>query len=271
MAIHPRVAINTMCLPGTALADDCEWIRSIGARWIGIATAKLDRAGWPEGIATVRASGLQVATVVSPMMFRLDAEETWDDTAALGLRTVEAAAQMGARSVYGVTGPPGRLSWEEAAAAYTRAVAPVRARADELGVALALEPTNPLRISLNTCHGLRDTVTLAEMAGVGACIDLYGCFAEAGLAATIAACAPITRFVQVCDFVYGTLDTPNRAVPGDGDLDLDRLLGWIVAAGYDGPFDLELNGPRIDAEGYYAANLRGAEALTRILERLAVP
>jgi hypothetical protein len=36
-------------------------------------------------------------------------------------------------------------------------------------------------------HSLRDTVTLAEIAGLGVCIDLYSCWWEADLKRTLAA------------------------------------------------------------------------------------
>jgi sugar phosphate isomerase/epimerase len=269
--IHPRIAVSTMSLAGTRLDDDCDWARSIGASMISIAPQKLEAMGWEAGVDAVRRSGLGVATVVSSMMFPLDDPSTWPAVRAKGCRVVDAAAAMGAGSVYGVTGPPGRLSWEEAALAYRDAVAPVRDHAAALGVPLALEPTNPLRISLNLGHSLRDVVEVAELAGIGVCIDIYGCFGEAHLADTMARAAGITPLVQVCDLVYGTLDTPNRAVPGDGDLPLERILGWILDTGFTGPFDLELNGPRIDAEGHRAATGRGVVALTAILDRLGAP
>jgi sugar phosphate isomerase/epimerase len=268
MAIHPRVAINTMGSPETRLDDDCGWIRDLGAAWVTVAPGKLDAMGWDAGIDAVVSSGLAVASVVCPAMFQLDSPETWPAVQQLGIRTIEAAAAMRAACVYGVTGGPGRLSWEDAADAYGNAVAPMLECSRWLGVPLAIEPTIALRISINLCHSLRDVVTLAERVGVSVCIDFYGCFAEAGLADTIARAAPMTVFVQVSDYVYGTLDTPNRAVPGDGDLAIERMLRWILDAGYAGPFDLELNGPRIDAEGYRLASGRGALALTAMLERL---
>ncbi len=59
-------------------------------------------------------------------------------------------------------------------------------------------------------------------------------------------------------------------------MDRKRLLRnpliWILAAvlesGYDGPFDLELLGPRIDAEGGRAALRRGAARLSELLSGL---
>src|SRR4051812_25205252 len=103
-----------MCLaPDTSLADDCDWVRSLGVSRISISIAKLDAMGWEPAIAAVRSSGLSVATVVSPVFFQLDDSSSWAPAQTLGLRVIDAAAAMGAESIYGVTGPPGRFTWEQ--------------------------------------------------------------------------------------------------------------------------------------------------------------
>ena len=71
--------------------------------------------------------------------------------------------------------------------------------------------------------------------------------------------------VQVSDYVLGDRTTPCRAVPGDGAIPLERLIGEIRDAGYEGLFDLELVGPRIEAEGARAATSRAAEYLSELL------
>ena len=78
------------------------------------------------------------------------------------------------------------------------------------------------------------------------------------------------RVVQVSDYAIGTLCTPDRRVPGDGDIPLARVLGHLVDAGYQGVFDLELVGPKIDAEGYDAAVPRAVERLDALLTDLGV-
>ena len=74
------------------------------------------------------------------------------------------------------------------------------------------------------------------------------------------------RLVQFSDFIVGTLVQPNRWVPGDGDLPLERLLDDVLAAGYTGIFDLELLGPAIAEEGAESALRRGLEWMTRMLD-----
>ncbi len=70
----------------------------------------------------------------------------------------------------------------------------------------------------------------------------------------------VLRLVQVSDYVIGTLRTPDRAVPGDGDIPLARIIGQLLEAGYDGVFDIELIGPRIEVEGYQTGRSEGRRA-----------
>ena len=71
--------------------------------------------------------------------------------------------------------------------------------------------------------------------------------------------------VQVSDFVVGEDARLNRAVPGDGDIPLEWLIGQLLEAGYEGDFELELIGPKIKAEGYESAMKRGLEWMSNAL------
>ena len=117
-------------------------------------------------------------------------------------------------------------------------------------------------------HTLRDAVDLARRLDVGVCMEVNACWAERDLAATVAEQVDRLALVQVSDYAIGTLSTPARLVPGDGDIPLERILGQVLAAGYEGRFDLELVGPAIDAEGYEASSRRALAALGSMLESL---
>jgi sugar phosphate isomerase/epimerase len=117
-------------------------------------------------------------------------------------------------------------------------------------------------------HTLADAVDLARRLDVGVCMEVNACWAERGLATTIAAGVDRLRLVQVSDYAVGTLSTPNRLVPGDGDIPLERILSLVLAAGYPGCFDLELIGPRIEEEGYRSACTRSIERLSDLLAAL---
>jgi sugar phosphate isomerase/epimerase len=91
---------------------------------------------------------------------------------------------------------------------------------------------------------------------------------EAGLKALLQQAIPMTGLVQVSDYVLGDRTAPCRAVPGDGVIPLDRIIGDVLDAGYRGVFDIELVGPRIAAEGARPATERAAQKVSDILRRL---
>ena len=54
---------------------------------------------------------------------------------------------------------------------------------------------------------------------------------------------------------------------GDGVVPLERLISDLLDAGYQGLFDLELVGPRINEEGGVAASKRAAAWLSELLTK----
>ena len=61
---------------------------------------------------------------------------------------------------------------------------------------------------------------------------------------------------------------PSNEIAGDGDIPLRRILGGLLDAGYRGFFELEILGPRIEAEGYESAVRRSLAHLGTLLEEL---
>ena len=57
-------------------------------------------------------------------------------------------------------------------------------------------------------------------------------------------------------------------MPGDGAIPLPQILGALAEAGYTGAFDLELLGPRIEAEGPAAAVARAAQRVGELLTQI---
>ena len=99
-------------------------------------------------------------------------------------------------------------------------------------------------------------------------MEVNNIWGERGLGETIARGADLLRMVQVNDFVVGTFSTPDRAVPGDGQIPLRRILKQLLDAGYRRFFELEIVGPRIEAEGYASAVRRSLAHLSELLTSL---
>jgi sugar phosphate isomerase/epimerase len=102
-----------------------------------------------------------------------------------------------------------------------------------------IEPTITLLADISMLHTLSDTVDLAERAGIGVCVDIQHCWTERGLHDAIVRGSDLIGLVQLSDWVPGNRHH-YRAVPGDGAIPLERIVGWILETGYDGYFDLEI-------------------------------
>lgn len=269
--MHPRISVNSICFIGDSLAEQAGFWRQLGAGRISLVGPQLDAEGLEETRRALASGDYALETIVHPFLpgQRLDPDEqSWEEPREKLNSRIRVARQLGANSIYMTTGGIGGQTWEQAAETFAVAVAPCVELARAEGIALMIENTPPQYADLHLAHNLRDTVTLAELAGLGVNIDLFSCWTEAGLRETIERAMPRCDLVQVSDYVYGDRTVPGRAVPGDGDMPLPRLLEWILAAGYAGTFDLELLGARIDDEGHLSATGRAADRIGAVLESL---
>jgi sugar phosphate isomerase/epimerase len=266
--MHPRVSVSAICTFALDLAGDLDFWSKHDINRVGVSVAKLDAFGWDAGVARAArsvADGLQVANLIGLGPFHLDDPAQWPFQRARLTRALDAAEALRADCIVFTTGPAGALTWEQAADALGEAMAPVLADAATRGIPFAIEHTNSLRVDVGFVHTLRDVIDLARRLDTSVCMETNACWAERGLTATVRAGVDRISVVQVSDFAVGTLSTPSRLVPGDGDIPLARIIGDLLAAGYSGCFDLELIGPRIEAEGYDRAIPRAVSALESLL------
>jgi sugar phosphate isomerase/epimerase len=266
--MHPRVSLSAISTFAWDLDRDLAFYERAGITAIGASLAKLEAAGVDAGARRLRDAGLRVTNLIGLGPFRLDDPDQWPAQRARVERALDAATEIGAECMILTTGPAGALPWEDAADALESALEPVITEATARGIPFGLEHTNSLRVDVGFVHTLADAVDLARRLGIGVCVETNACWAERGLDRTIAAGVDTFRVVQVSDYAVGTHSTPNRRVPGDGDIPFGRILGQVLAAGYEGCFDLELIGPHIDEEGYESACTRAVDVLGRMLDDL---
>jgi len=249
------------------LDDDLRFWTESGIDHVGLSFRKLEAAGLDSAIARVGSTALRVSNIVELGWWDLADRTTWPAQQDRLVAAVSAAAALGGCLVL-TTGPARELDWDAAADALDEALTPVRIAAGAHSVALTVEHTGPLRLDLSFCTTLRDGVDLAGRLGVGVCMEINSCFAERGLAATIADAGAVLAHVQLSDFVIGSLCTPDRAVPGDGDIPLAAILGMLRAADYSGAFEIEMVGPRIEDEGYASAIRRAVAHVQNLIDDL---
>ena len=263
------ISINTLCLAPGPLGTHVETVARIGAAAIAPVCEDVESVGGAMAARLLRDAGIKVATLTH----RAFGFAT-PDVAAAGRerlkKTIDLAHAIGAPSVCLTTGDRGPLTWKAAAARFAQEIAPCAAYARTAGVALGLEPTTHLYADISIAHRLSDTVALARAAGISVGIDIFPCWVDSDLEEAIGAGGPICAIVQVSDYVPGDRAIPCRAVPGDGAIPLDYIVSLILATGYRGPFDLEIIGPRLIAEGREAGLRRAMDRLGAAIAR-AVP
>jgi sugar phosphate isomerase/epimerase len=224
--------------------------------------------GVEEALAALAPGGPKATVVNHPFGFYPNLEEDGGQATTKMLEAIDISNRLGAKLMYLVSGGRGRLSWEQAAERFAELIAPCLPVAAAKGIMLTVETASAFNVDIHIAHTLDDTIRLAEIAGIGVCIELHACWYEGGLKEKFRRAMPLTGLVQVSDYVLGDRTAPCRAVPGDGVIPLERLIGDVLELGYKGLFDLELIGPRIAEEGPREASRRACDYLSNLLIKL---
>ena len=267
-AHHPRLSVSSVCSFAWSLEEDLRYWEGAGIDHVSIAFVTMEAAGLPAAVARVRDAGLRVSSLIGVGPYRLDRPEQWTGVLDALLPVIDAAAALGAGCLALTPGGAGSLSWEEAAGRFTDLYGPVADAARARAVSLAIENTGWLRFQNGFTTTLRDTVDLAATVGADLCVEINNCWMERDLAGVFAREADTFRVFQLSDYVEGTGRTPDRAVPGDGMIPLRRIVTDVLGAGYRGPFEIEILGPAIEAEGVAAAVGRALTWCSSLLDEL---
>lgn len=254
---------------GESNAAFVQFCRAQGIGHMTMVTPKLMQPGGVEETLEALAGGGPRCTTVNHLfaVYPDLARDTGEGPARL-LQAIDVTARLGGSQMYLISGGRGRLCWEDAAARFAELLIPCKAAAEEKGIRLLVENASAMNVDIHLAHTLPDATRLAEIAGIGVCVELHACWMDAGLKENFRKALPLTGLVQASDYVLGDRTTPCRAVPGDGVMPLERMLGDLLELGYTGLFDLELVGARIEAEGARSASARAADYLSNLLTKL---
>jgi sugar phosphate isomerase/epimerase len=252
-----------------SVEQDLAHYREHGIERIGVWMGKVLATDDPDAsVASIAAADVTVTSVLAENPFTLGDRSGWDDQAEVLSRVFDAAEALACDTVVIPFGCGGAMAWERSADALEEAIGPTLREAQRRGIWILLEPTNSLRSDVSFVHTLRDALDLSWRLDTGVCMEITAAWNERNLVGTVHSGVAGIGLVQVADFAIGTHDTPNRRVPGDGDIPLERIIGQLLDTGYEGLFELELIGPAIDAEGYDRAIDRSVAWLDALLGEL---
>jgi sugar phosphate isomerase/epimerase len=263
--MHRCLSINVLSLAPASFDQQVDVVARLGARAITPDIGQFGDFSASQAERLIRDAGLQAAALTHRAFGFAYAAEAQAARERLE-RTIAFAQEIGAATIVLTTGGRGALAFDEAAKRFAEAMAPCAALARMAGIKLGIEPTSHLYADASIVHRFSDCAALARAADICVTIDLFACWADSDIEAAIATTAHDAALVQVSDYVYGDRALPCRAVPGDGAVPLNRLLPAIVQAGFSGYFDLEIIGPRLQAEGVERGLIRAAAKVGKLLE-----
>lgn len=270
MSIHPRISVSQACSIKQSLDADLSLWHDLDIDRVGLLWRKLETAGADTAVAAIEREGLEVTNVIATGVLAPSDELRWGEQRDRVTRIAEVTGRLGSPWLVLTSGPLGPLHWEAAADGLAELLRPLHRDLADLGVKLAIEHTNSLRLDLSFVTSFRQAAALAVRMGCGAVLELNAAWHEQGLSESIRYGVDHLSLVQVSDYKLGTTRTPDRVVPGDGDIPLPRLLRQVIDAGFEGVFDLEVVGPRVEREGYASTIRRGVAALGALLTDLGV-
>lgn len=246
----PKFSVSEITTFHQTFEQDLDTYREAGVEGIGIWEFKLDAAGDAEALARLRSSGLKATTMIPgtlsiwpvPFPGPTDPEERTEGLCA----AIRRFAPFEPEVILCLTGNPGdgvdEAEKRRVAVDGLRRAAKVAA---EHGLTLGLEPLHRAVYGHWTLvTDIPGTVALLDEIGepnVKVLYDVYHLWDTDGVVEhTVANGERIVRSVHVCDWRDPTRNDFDRALPGDGIIDLPAIFGALDAAGVVGWFDLEI-------------------------------
>jgi sugar phosphate isomerase/epimerase len=243
----PRFSVSEFSTTLT-FEEDLAAIAAGGAEGIGLAEAKLPEGRDAESAAMLRASGLQ-ATICLPAVLSvlpLDAcpgpDRPGERVAAI-CRAVRRFAAFEPVTMLCLTGPVGGREPAEARRVAVEGLREIARTGREVGVSVALEPIHSsARDEFTLVDTIPDAVALLEEVGepMGVLFDTWHLWDTPDVLAHVREHAHRFPAVHVNDWRAETRGWDDRALPGEGVIDLPAIFGALAAGGFDGWADLEI-------------------------------
>lgn len=265
-----RFSINQMTVRQLSLPELAAACGELGVDKVGLWREPVRAYGLEAAAKLVRDAGLTVTTLCRGGF--LTAIEPAERAKALedNRRAVDEAAALGTDVLVLVSGglPAGSKDLRGARERIADALAELGPYVEEHGVKLAIEPLHPMfasdRCVVSTLAQALDLAERFPAHQVGVTVDTYHIWWDDQAPAQIARAGASGRIhtFQLADWTTplpeGVLN--GRGQIGDGAIDMREWKGYVEAAGYTGPIEVELFN-----DGLWARD--GREVLAQTAER----
>lgn len=245
---QPRFSVSEFSTLNLSFEQDLAAYAAGGAEGIGLAEAKLPAGQDAESLARLRESGLEAVICLPTMLSVLplppfpgpdDPAERVESLCA----SVRRLAAFEPEVVLCLTGPAGERDPDEARRIAVEGLREVARTAQEVGVRVALEPIHAsARDDFTLVDTIPGAVEVVEEVGLpmGVIFDTWHLWDTPDVLEHIREHAHRSPAVHVNDWRDPTRGWDDRALPGEGVMDLPAMFGALEAGGFDGWYELEI-------------------------------
>jgi len=248
MAAPDRMAMHQGTTPFWSFGEAIDGYARHGFRAVSLRREKLAEHGVAAGARLVADAGLEVIGLSGPVaMTATDAGERARQLEE-NRRAIDDAAAVGAGFIVVTGGPlsPGSKDMDGTRRRMADMMAELIPYGAERGVGLGLEPLTPMVAGENSCvNTMAMANDICERLGPGAglVVDLYHVWWDPELARQIERAGRANRLLalHICDWRVPTRDRfQDRAMMGDGVIDIPRIERWMRDAGFTGWNEIEI-------------------------------
>ncbi|HXR57927.1 MAG TPA: sugar phosphate isomerase/epimerase family protein [Burkholderiales bacterium] len=219
-----------------------------GIRGISAWRDQVAEMGIKNAVSSIRKHGLTVTGLCRGGFFT---SKDWLDD---NRRAIEEAHELQAQCLVLVVGglPSGSKDLMAARRQIKDSIQAILPEARKAGVPLAIEPLHPMQAADRACvNTLEHALDLCDALGedernaqgaLGVAVDVYHVWWDPKLEAQVKRAGKKRLLAyHICDWRVPTRDLLNdRAMMGDGVIDLPKIRAWVEGAGYTGFHEVEI-------------------------------
>jgi sugar phosphate isomerase/epimerase len=249
-----RLAISELTTFRWSFEEDIEQFQAAGVTAVGVWRQKLADFGEQKGAELLSETKLTASSLQWAGGFTGSDGRSHEESLADARQAIQTAAAISAGCLLLHSGARGVHTHNHARRLFRQALDKLLPLAEERGIVLALEPMivdcGGEFTFLNCFDETLDLVGDYESSALGIALDTYYWGHQPLLLERLPKLVPRLALVQLGDARQPPRGEPNRCQLGDGTIPLREIVHRLIAAGYDGFFEVELMGEEIEAADY---------------------
>jgi sugar phosphate isomerase/epimerase len=240
-----RLCIHTITTKPWSLAECIDGYNRAGVGAVTVWRNAYETIGPGQAGRMLRSSGLRVVSVCRGGFFPAVSAEGRQKAIDENRRVIDEAAALGAPLIVLVCGAVPGMDLIEGRRQIADGIAAVLPHAADCNVRLAIEPLHPMyaddRSAINTMAQANEIAEAIDHPHLGIAVDVYHLWWDPTLEAEIRRAGDRIFAFHVCDWRTPTRDLLNdRGQMGEGCIPIRRIRGWVEAAGFNGPIEVEI-------------------------------